>query len=81
VSLGLSESIALNGPALCFRCDDKDAVWIALAQHGFEHKEFPGFEGAFMAVTAPEGTSLFLFDEDFLGELYEVEEVDEAPED
>ena len=34
-----------------------------------------------MAVTAPEGTSLFLFDEDFLGELYEVEEVDEAPED
>lgn len=79
LSLGLSESIALNGPSLCFRCDDKDAVWIALAQHGFKHKEFPGFEGAFMKVTAPEGTELFLFDEDFLGELYEVEETDEAP--
>jgi len=79
MSLGLSESIALSGPALCFRCDDKEAVWIGLAQHGFEHKEFPGFEGAFMSMTAPEGTDLFLFDEDFLGELYEVEETDEPP--
>ena len=79
LSLGLSESIALNGPALCFRCDDKDAIWIALAKHGFKHKEYPGFEGAFMSVTAPEGTELFLFDEDFLGELYEVEESEEAP--
>ena len=79
MSLGLSESIALSGPALSFRCDDKDAVWIGLAQHGFPHKEFPGFEGAFMSITAPEGTELFLFDEDFLGELYEVEETDEPP--
>ena len=77
MSLGLSESIALSGPSLCFRCDDKEAVWIALAKHGFEHHEFPGFEGAFMSITAPEGTMLFLFDEDFLGELYEVEETDE----
>jgi hypothetical protein len=76
--LGLSESIALEAPSLCFRCDDKDAIWIALARHGFEHKEFPGFEGAFMVLTAPEGTNLFLFDEDFLGELYEVEETDEV---
>jgi len=76
-SLGLSESIALSGPALCFRCDDKEAVWIELARHGFKHKEFPGYEGAFMSITAPEGTELFLFDEDFLGELYEVEESDE----
>lgn len=79
VSLGLSESIALSGPALCFRCDDKEAVWIGMAQHGFKHKEFPGYEGAFMSITAPEGTELFLFDEDFLGELYEVEETDEPP--
>ncbi len=79
ISLGLSESIALNGPALCFRCDDRDAVWIELAKHGWPHKEFPGFEGAFMVITAPEGTELFLFDEDFLGELYEVEESDEPP--
>ena len=54
-------------------------MWIALAKHGFTHKEFPGFEGAFMSVKAPEGTELFLFDEDFLGETYEVEESDELP--
>lgn len=74
ISLGLSESIALTGPSLCFRCDDREAVWIALAKDGYEHHEFPGYEGAFMALKAPEGTSLFLFDEDFLGELYEVSE-------
>lgn len=79
MSLGLSESIALTGPSLCFRCDDREAVWIALAKNGFQHKEFPGFEGSFMSITAPEGTSLFLFDQDFLGELYEVDETDEAP--
>jgi hypothetical protein len=79
-SLGLSESIALAGPSLCFRCDDREAVWIALAKHGFAHQEFPGFEGAFMALEAPEGTMLYLFNEDFLGELYEVSESDEAPE-
>jgi hypothetical protein len=77
--LGLSESIALSGPSLCFRCDDREAVWIALAKHGFAHQEFPGFEGAFMALHAPEGTTLYLFDEDFLGELYEVSEAEPAP--
>ena len=81
IALGLSESIALSGPGLCFRCEDRDAVWIGLAKHGFAHKEFPGFEGAFMSVSAPEGTELFLFDEDFLGELYEVEEAEEPPPD
>ena len=79
MSLGLSESIALSGLSFYFRNDDKEEVWIALAKHGFDHKEFPGFEGAFMSVSAPEGTELFLFDEDFLGELYEVEETDEPP--
>lgn len=80
-SLGLSESIALTGPSLCFRCEDREAVWIALAKDGYEHHEFPGYEGAFMALKAPEGTMLFLFDEDFLGELYEVSEgEDEAGE-
>jgi len=69
--LGLSESIALGGPSLCFRCPDREAVWIALAKHGFAYKEHPGFEGAFMQIDAPEGTALYLFDdEDFLGELY-----------
>ena len=79
MSLGLSESIALTGPSLCFRCDNREAVWIALAKYGFQHKEFPGFEGSFMSITAPEGTSIYLFDEDFLGELYEVDETDDAP--
>ena len=74
VSIGLSESIALLGPSLCFRCDDREAIWIALAKNGFEHQEFPGYEGAFMVLKAPEGTMLYLFDEDFLGELYEVSE-------
>ena len=45
MSLGLSESIALNGPSLCFRCDDKDRVWTTIAQHGFKFKEFPGVPG------------------------------------
>ena len=79
VSLGLSESIALSGASICFRCDDKDAVWIALAKHGFIHREYPGFEGAFMSIQAPEGTTLYLFGEDFLGESYEVVESDELP--
>jgi len=79
IPLGLSESIALPGPGLCFRCEDREAVWIGLARHGLAHSEFPGFEGAFMALDAPEGTRLYIFDEDFLGELYEVEESDEAP--
>lgn len=78
ISLGLSESIALSGPSLCFRCDNREAVWIALAKHGFEHQEYPGYEGAFMVLTAPEGTMLYLFDEDFLGELYEVSETNES---
>lgn len=77
--LGLSESIALDGPSLCFRCDNRDAVWIALAKHGFTHKEYPGFEGAFMSIKAPEGTTLYFFDEDFLGESYEVAELNEMP--
>lgn len=77
MALGLSESIALSGPSLCFRCDDRDAIWIALAKHGFKHREFPGFEGAFMSISAPEGTDLYLFDQDYLGELYEVEESEE----
>lgn len=78
VSLGLSESIALNGPSLCFRCDDKDRVWTSIAQHGFKFKEFPGYEGALMSLEAPEGTMLYLFDEDFLGELIVVAEGEDA---
>lgn len=74
VALGLSESIALEAPSLCFRCPDREALMTVLEQHGFDYEKFPGFEGAFVAIRAPEGTMLYAFDEDFLGEAYEVDE-------
>jgi hypothetical protein len=78
VALGLSESIALQAPSLCFKCPDRDRLMAILEQHGFAHEAFPGFEGAFVAMQAPEGTMLYAFEEDFLGESYEVEESDDA---
>lgn len=78
VALGLSESIALNAPSLCFRCHDRHGLMGLLEQHGIEHEKFPGFEGAFVAIKAPEGTTLFAFEEDFLGEAYEVDESGDA---
>ena len=74
IALGLSESIALESPSLCFKCQDKEALKHLIEARGLEAKKFPGFEGAFMVLTAPEGTQLFLFDEDFLGEPIEVDE-------
>ena len=74
MALGLSESIALENPSLCFKCRDKPTIMRVLQERGLEAKEFPGFEGAFMVLTAPEGTELYLFDEDFLGEPIEVDE-------
>jgi hypothetical protein len=74
VALGLSESIALDGPSLCFRNPDRQGLMALLQQHGFAFEKFPGFEGAYVAITAPEGTTLYVFEEDFLGEAYEVDE-------
>ena len=74
VALGLSESIALDAPSLCFRCTDRAALLAQLEQRGVDCRKFPGFEGAFAALRAPEGTMLYVFDEDFLGEAYEVDE-------
>ncbi len=74
VALGLSESIALRAPSLCFRCQDRETLMALLDQRGFDYEKFPGFEGAFVAIRAPEGTTLFVFEEDFLGEAYEVDE-------
>ncbi len=74
IPLGLSESIALEAPSLCFRCPDRTALFAQLELHGFACEKFPGFEGAFAALRAPEGTVLYVFDEDFLGEPYEVDE-------
>ena len=73
-SLGLSESIALNGPSLCFKCPDRDALMAILEQNNMDFKKFPGFEGAFVEIRSPAGTILYAFEEDFLGESYEVEE-------
>jgi len=80
VALGLSESIALNSPSLCFRCPDKEKLLAMIEKHGLPHEKFPGFEGAFVALKAPEGTMLYAFDEDFLGETYEVAESDDLSE-
>jgi len=80
VALGLSESIALNSPSLCFRCPDKEKLLAMIEKHGLPHEKFPGFEGAFVALKAPEGTMLYAFDEDFLGDTYEVEESDDLSE-
>ncbi len=52
----------------------------AIEKHGLEHEKFPGYEGAFVALIAPEGTKLYAFDEDFLGDTYEVEESDDLSE-
>jgi len=80
VPVGLSESIALSGPSLCFKCHDKEALTNLIERHGFVQEKFPGFEGAFVALKAPEGTMLYMFDEDFLGETYEVAESDDMSE-
>jgi hypothetical protein len=80
VAVGLSESIALEGPSLCFKCHDKDALKGLVEKHGFDSQNFPGYEGAFLAIRAPEGTMLYAFDEDFLGETYEVAESDDLSE-
>jgi hypothetical protein len=74
MALGLSESIALQAPSLCFRCQDRQGLMDLLEMRGFTYEKFPGFEGAFVAIRAPEGTTLFVFEEDFLGESYEVDE-------
>lgn len=74
VAIGLSESIALNRPSLCFRCEDKTALGTIIEEDMLAHKPYPGFEGAFVELRAPEGTTLFVFNEDFLGDAYVVTE-------
>ena len=76
LSLGLSESIALKSPALCFKWYEKNSLDAALERHGIAYEKFPGYEGAARMLEAPEGTRLYLFKEDFLGEGIEVAEGD-----
>ena len=81
-ALGLSESIALKTPSLCFKCPDRHGLMGVLEQHNMDFEKFPGFEGAFVEIKAPEGTIIYAFEEDFLGESYEVDETghfDEFP--
>ena len=80
MALGLSESIALEQPSLCFKCRDRQALKKRVAAEGLSYGKFPGFEGAFGVLTAPEGTQLYVFEEDFLGESIEVDE-DVDPDD
>ncbi len=49
-----------------------------LEQNEIPFQKYPGFEGAFVAIQAPEGTTLYAFEEDFLGEKYEVDESGDA---
>lgn len=72
--LGLSESIALNAPSLCFKCPGRKGLKAQLDQLGIRYQKYPGFEGSFLVIRAPEGTKLYVFDQDFLGESYEVDE-------
>ncbi len=78
VPLGLSESIAVIAPSPCFKCADRHGLMGHLEQQQIPFEKFPGFEGAFVAIKAPEGTTLFAFEEDFLGEKYEVDESGDA---
>jgi len=78
IAVGISESMALKQPSLSFKCHDREALAETLERHGLRSRKFPGFEGAFRLIEAPEGTCLFVFDEDFLGEAYVVDESGEA---
>lgn len=78
--LGLSESIAVTAPSLCFKTTDKSALLDFLEDQSVPFKKFPGYEGAFAAIQSPEGTTLYVFEEDFLGEKYEVDESDDLYE-
>jgi len=78
-AVGLSESIALDSPSLCFKCADREALDAHIEKEALPAQRFPGYEGASVVVKAPEGTMLYVFDEDFLGEPIVVnEDVDPA---
>jgi catechol 2,3-dioxygenase-like lactoylglutathione lyase family enzyme len=77
VPVGLSESIALDGPSLCFKCSDRPALDAAVERRGLSCTFTPGYEGARLAFATLEGLTLYIFDEDFLGESYEISESDD----
>jgi len=81
MAVGLSESIALKTPGLCFKGFDQDVLDSTLERHGIRSEKFPGYEGAARVIEAPEGTRLYVFKEDFLGEAYEVSETEDDRDD
>jgi len=66
MSLGLSEDSALKEPSPCFVCDDLSSVLSDVEKHGLKTDTNPGYESSFLSVRAPEGTTLYLFESDFL---------------
>jgi hypothetical protein len=64
--LGLSEHYALRQPSPCFVCDDLTSVLADVERHGLEIVTNPGYESSFVSIEAPEGTTLYLFESDFL---------------
>lgn len=65
--LGLSEHEALKRPSPCFVCDDLTSVLAEVERHGLNIDTNPEYESAFLSLKAPEGTTLYLFEADFLG--------------
>jgi hypothetical protein len=66
MSLGLSEDKALRKPSPCFACHDLTSVLADVERHGLNIDTNPEYESAFLSIEAPEGTTLYLFEADFL---------------
>jgi len=66
MSLGLSEDNALREPSPCFVCEDLRSVLSDVEKHGLKIDTNPRYESSFLSVRAPEGTTLYLFESDFL---------------
>ena len=66
MSLGLSEHKALKKPSPCFACHDLTSVLADVERHGLNTDTNPEYESAFLSIEAPEGTTLYLFEADFL---------------
>lgn len=64
--LGLSEDKSLRSPAPCFICTDLSSVLADVERHGLKIDTNPRYESSFVSIEAPEGTTLYLFESDFL---------------
>ena len=64
--LGLSEHNALTAPSPCFVCADLTSLLSDVERHGLKIDTNPKYESAFVSIEAPEGTTLYLFEADFL---------------